>query len=81
MPALKAATAAVPGFLVRAASAGEKLDVQTVWVDALDGADVPDGAFVFGTDGSLVGLGSAKDGRRTILPSAGVLAAANALAR
>ena len=79
MPALKAATPAVPGFLVRAASAGDKLDVKTVWVDALDGADVPDGAFVFGTDGSFAGLGASRGGKATILPAAGVLAAANGL--
>jgi len=81
MPALKAATPALPGFLVRAASAGDKLDVKTVWVDALDGADVPDGALVFGTDGSFAGLGASPGGKPTILPAAGVLAAANALVR
>jgi hypothetical protein len=80
MPALEAGTPAVPGFLVRAASSGDRLDVKTVWVDAVDGADVADGAFVFGTDARFVGLGASRGGKRTILPAAGVLAAANALA-
>jgi hypothetical protein len=80
VPALKVAAPALPGFLVRASSAGDTLDVQTVWVDALDGADVPDGGWVFGTDGSLAGLGASRGGKTTILPAAGVLAAANALA-
>ena len=81
MPALKAATPALPGFLVRAASTGDRLDVKTVWVDALDGADVPDGALVFGTDGSFAGLGASQGGKPTVLPAAGVLAAANAVVR
>ena len=79
-PALKPAVAAVPGFLVRASSAGGTLDVKTVWVDALDGADVPEGAFVFGMDGSFAGLAATRNGKRMILPAAGVVAAAMALA-
>jgi hypothetical protein len=79
VPAPKAAPAAVPGFLVRAASAGATLDVKTVWVDALDGADVPAGALVFGVDGSFAGLGATRGGRQVILPAAGVVAAAMAL--
>jgi hypothetical protein len=80
-PPLKTAPAAVPGFLVRAASKGTILDIQTVWVDALDGADVPEGALVFGTDGSFVGVGAVKGGSRTILPAEGIVGAANALVR
>jgi hypothetical protein len=82
MPALKPATPAVPGFLVRAASAGDRLDVQTVWVDALDApADLPEGAWVFGIDGSLAGLSASRGGKATIVPAAAVLAAADKLSK
>jgi hypothetical protein len=78
-PALAAAPVA-PGFVLAAVSVGQKLDIQTRWLEPGEKVDFPAGAAVFATDGRFAGLTAAVDGGTIIIPGADVLASADELA-